>query len=153
MDGEEPLNPQESIREKTHIVTIPLPEWVFIYQENFEINVLVSIVFNISRERNLTNESQIHDTLKNIFQEDTLRPLHRNWDSAYFWRSHDRFWKNNYLIAENFRHLVKISTHFVTENFCLYMAKGNIWKKATSKTKPREFSRIFVIYKIPKNLI
>ena len=51
--GKETLNVPESIREKSHLVRIYLPEWIFIYQDNFEymveINVLVSIVFKISR--------------------------------------------------------------------------------------------------------
>ena len=42
----------------------------FHYQDNFEhladLNVLVSIIFKISRENNLTSESQIHDTRENI---------------------------------------------------------------------------------------
>ena len=81
--GEEPLNPQESIREKTHLVRIHLQEWILIYQDNFEyfaeINVLVSIIFKISREFNLANKSQIHNICENIFQGDTLRSLYRNW--------------------------------------------------------------------------
>ena len=47
--GDEPLNAQESIREKTHLVWIHLREWILIYQDNFEyfteINVIVSIIF------------------------------------------------------------------------------------------------------------
>ena len=81
--GEEPLNPQETIREKTHLVRIHLQEWILIYADNFEyfaeIKVLVSIIFKISRECNLTNESQIHNICENIFQGDTLRSLHGNW--------------------------------------------------------------------------
>ena len=53
------------------------------YQNNVEyfaeINVLVSIIIKISREFNLTNESQIHNICKNIFQGNILMPLHRNW--------------------------------------------------------------------------
>ena len=68
--AEEPLNPQESIREKTHLVTTYFQEWIFIYQDNFEyfaeINVLVSIIFKISRKYDLTNESQIHNICENI---------------------------------------------------------------------------------------
>ena len=41
--GEEPLNSQESIREKTHLVTIHLHKSILIYQDNFEINVFVSL--------------------------------------------------------------------------------------------------------------
>ena len=71
--GEELLNPKESICEKTHLVRIHLQEWILIYQENFEyfakINVLVWIIFKISRECNLTNESQIHGICENIFWE------------------------------------------------------------------------------------
>ena len=81
--GKEQLNPQESIREKNHLVRIHLQEWIFIYQDDFEyfteINVHVSIFFKISREFNLTNERQIHNICENIFQGGTLRPLHRNW--------------------------------------------------------------------------
>ena len=44
----------------------------FYYQDNFEhladLNVLVSIIFKISRENNLTNESQIYDIRGNIFR-------------------------------------------------------------------------------------
>ena len=58
---EEPFNPQETIREKTRLVRIYLQEWILFYQDNFEyfagINVLVSVIFKISRECNLTNES------------------------------------------------------------------------------------------------
>ena len=86
--GEEPLNLQETMREKTHLVRIHLQEWILIYQDNFEyfaeINVLVSIIFKISRECNLTNESQIHNICENIFQGDTLRSLHRNWQQCVF---------------------------------------------------------------------
>ena len=86
--GEEPLDPQESIREKTRLVRIHLQEWILIYQDNFEyfaeINVIVSIIFKILRECNLTNESQIYDICKNIFQGDTLRPLYRNWYQCVF---------------------------------------------------------------------
>ena len=80
---EEPLNPQKSICEKTHLVRIHSQEWIFTYQDNFEyfaeINVLVSIFFKNSRECNFTNESQIQNICKNIFQGDTLRPLRRKW--------------------------------------------------------------------------
>ena len=45
---------------------------IVIYQDNFEylaaINVLVSGIIKISREFNLTNESQIHNIRENIFQ-------------------------------------------------------------------------------------
>ena len=34
--GVESLNPQESIREKTHLVRIHLQEWILIDQVNFE---------------------------------------------------------------------------------------------------------------------
>ena len=58
--GEKPLNPQESIREKPHLVRIHMQECIFIYEDNFkyfaEINVLISIIFKISRGCNLTNE-------------------------------------------------------------------------------------------------
>ena len=74
---ERPLNPQKSIREKTHLVMIHLQERIFTYQDNFEINVLVSIIFKISRKCNLTNENQIHNIRENIFQGNVLRPLHR----------------------------------------------------------------------------
>ena len=47
--GQEPLNPQESISEKTHLVTIQLKRSIFIFQDNFEINVFVSSVFKVSR--------------------------------------------------------------------------------------------------------
>ena len=46
---EESLDPKESIREKTHLVTIHLHEWIFTYQDNFKINVLVSVTFIITR--------------------------------------------------------------------------------------------------------
>ena len=59
-----------------------LQELVLIYQDSFEnfaeINVIVSIIFKILREYNLSNESQIYNISENIFQGDTLRPLHRN---------------------------------------------------------------------------
>ena len=70
---EETFNSQESIYEKILLVAIHLQEWLFISQYNFEylteINVLVSIFFKISRECNLTNESQIHNIRENIFRE------------------------------------------------------------------------------------
>ena len=48
-----------------------LQEWIVIYQDNFEylaeINVLVSIIINISRECNFTNEWQIHN-IQNCFK-------------------------------------------------------------------------------------
>ena len=44
-----------------------------------EINVLASIIFKISRECKLTNESQIRNIRENIFQENALWPLQRNW--------------------------------------------------------------------------
>ena len=79
---EELLNPQEFIREKTHLVATYFQELIFIYQDNFEyfaeINVLLSIIFKISGEYNLTNESQIHNICENIFQGETLMLLHRN---------------------------------------------------------------------------
>ena len=44
----------------------------FHYQDNFEhladLNFLVSIIFKVSRENNLTNESQIQDIRGNIFR-------------------------------------------------------------------------------------
>ena len=46
---EESLDPKESIREKTHLITIHLHEWIFTYQDNFKINVLVSVTFIITR--------------------------------------------------------------------------------------------------------
>ena len=80
--GEEPLNYQETILEKAHLVRIHLKELILIYQDNFEyfaeINVIVSIIFKILREYNLSNESQICNISENIFQGATLRPLHRN---------------------------------------------------------------------------
>ena len=43
----------------------------FHYQDNFDyladLNVLASIIFKISRENKLSNESQIHDIHGNIF--------------------------------------------------------------------------------------
>ena len=77
--GKEPLNAQELMREKTHPVMIHLEEWIFTCQDDFEINALVSIVFKISRECDLTSEGQIHDICENIFQGNGLRLLHRNW--------------------------------------------------------------------------
>ena len=45
--------------------------WIVIYHDDFEylaaINVLVSNIIKISREFNLTNESQIHNIRENIF--------------------------------------------------------------------------------------
>ena len=85
-------------------------------------------------------------------------------NKAYFWRRHNRFRKNYYLIGnnfvgenfrhakffvrENFHHLAKMSSLFYNENCYLNMKKGNIWKQATLITKPHEFSRILVLYKI-----
>ena len=80
--GVEPLDLQESIREKIDLVTIHLQEWIFTYQDNFEINVLVSVIFKISRECNLTDEIQIHNIRENRFngiQGIALGPLHKNW--------------------------------------------------------------------------
>ena len=49
-----------------------------------EINVLVSLIFKIPREFNLINESQIHNICENIFQGDTLRSFHVNWQPRVF---------------------------------------------------------------------
>ena len=162
--GEEPLNPQESINEKIHLVTIHLQEWIFKLNFNFKINALVSIIFKISRECNLTNKSQIHD-IREIFFRETPEGFYIEIDNkAYFWRRHNRFRKNYYLIGnnfvgqnfrhakffirDNFHHLAKISSLFYNKNCYLYMKKGDIWKQATLITKPHEFSRILVLYKI-----
>ena len=71
--GDEPRNRQESIRKKASLVRIHLQERIFIYQDNFEylagVKILVSIIFKISRECNLTNESQIHNSRKIFFRE------------------------------------------------------------------------------------
>ena len=95
--GKRPLNPPKTIREKTHLVRIHLQELIFIYQNNFEylteINVLVSIIFKILRECYSINESQIRNIRENIFQENGLGPLHRNWYLCVFWRCHNRFHK------------------------------------------------------------
>ena len=108
--GEEPLNPQESIREKTHLVRIHLQEWILIYQDNFEyfaeINVIVSIIFKILRECNLTNKSQIYNIYENIFQGDTSRTLYRNWLTPCFSRRHNKFQKNNYMKKGNFNYKI-----------------------------------------------
>ena len=80
--GVEPLDLQESIREKIDLVTIHLQEWIFTYQDNFEINALVSVIFKISRECNLTDEIQIHNMRENRFngiQGIALGPWHKNW--------------------------------------------------------------------------
>ena len=71
--GKEPLNPQESIRERTHLVTIYLKDEFFLIRI-----ILKSTFFKILRECNMTNESQIHDIRGNIFQGNALRPSHRN---------------------------------------------------------------------------
>ena len=59
-----------------HLVTIHLQEWIGIYQDNFEhlaeINVLVSIIIKISRECDLTNESQIHNIREHVFHGNAL---------------------------------------------------------------------------------
>ena len=41
-------------------------------------NVLVSVIFKIAREFNLTDKSQIHDIHENAFQGNALRPFHKN---------------------------------------------------------------------------
>ena len=109
--GEEPLNPQESILEKTHLVRIYLQELIFIYQDNFEyfaeINVLVSVIFKISRECNLTLKAKSTTSVK---------------------------------IKGFAQKLIKVCNFDgVTTSF----KKTIIWKKVTSITKSREFSRIF----------
>ena len=79
--GVEPLDLQESIREKIDLGTIHLQELIFTYQDNFEINVLVSVIFKISRECNLTDEIQIHNIRENRFkgiQGIASGPLHKN---------------------------------------------------------------------------
>ena len=115
--GEEPLNPQESIREKTHLVRIHFQEWILIYQDNFEyfaeINIIVSIIFKILRDCNLTNESQICNETK------------------YFSGRHIKTFVEKLITVCIF--------HGVTTDF----RKTIIWKKVTSITKSREFSKIF----------
>ena len=68
-------------------------------------------------------------------------------NSVYFLRRHNRYWRSNYLIGENFI-VQKFFVTFLWRNFLPLREKGNIWKKVTSITKPRDFSRIFIIYKI-----
>ena len=98
------LNPQESIREKTYLATIHLQEWIFTYQDDFEINVLVSVIFKISRECNLTDESQIQDIHENGFQS-LLRSLHKNWQQIRFPLTGKISSGKIFLTLPKFRHL------------------------------------------------
>ena len=70
--GEEPFNLQKSVCEEINLATIHLQEWIAFFRDNFEylteINDLISIIIKISRECNLTNESQILNIRENIFQ-------------------------------------------------------------------------------------
>ena len=102
--GQEPLNPQESISEKTHLVTIQLKRSIFIFQDNFEINVFVSSVFKFSR----------------------------NWEQCAFLTVLQQISEKQLLIGENFvgetfPHLAKISSLFPDENF--YLCMKVIYKK------------------------
>ena len=136
--GKEPLNPQESILEKTHLVWIHFQESVFIYQDNFEllikVNVPVSIIFKISRECNLTNERQIRHIRENIFQESALRKELLKFCSyikclviaSYNW------WKI---------HTVILPKHYVTMSFCKYYVTMEILQicfKESARTASRK---------------
>ena len=94
-----------------------------------------------------------------IFFRETLWGFYIEIDnSAYFQRVTTDFGKTITLsgkiswgktfVGKNFRHLAMISSFFSNKNCYLYMKKANIWKKVTSITKPHEFSKIFVLYKI-----
>ena len=135
--GEEPLNPQEIIREKTHLVKIYLQEWILIYQDNFEyfaeINVLVSIVFKMSRECNLTNESQIYNICENIFQGDTLRSLQRNWWQCVFFTtsqqiSEKQLYEKRLLQLQNFVNLVEFLDIYKMSCDCILQLMKNSYR-------------------------
>ena len=158
--GEEPLNPQESIHEKIHLVTTHLQEWIF--KLNFWIILKLTFLFQLFskfRENVIWPIKAKSMISAKIFFRETLEGFYIEIDNkAYFWRRHNRFRKNYYLIGnnfvgqnfrhakffirDNFHHLAKISSLFYNKNCYLYMKKGDIWKQATLITKPHEFSRI-----------
>ena len=80
--GEERLNPQKLIREKTHLVRIHLQERIFTYQDDFkyfaEINVLAILnVRNVFETFSYHGTMQIllcyYENIMNMFQRKSLK--------------------------------------------------------------------------------
>ena len=124
------------------------------------IRIILKLTFSfqsfseISRECNFSNESQIHHICENAFQGIALRSLHKNWQQCVFLKALQQISEKKLPYLGKFRRekLSSPSQNFVIlvlRKFLPLYGKGNIWKKITSITKPREFSRIFVMYKIP----
>ena len=140
-----------------YLVTIHLWELIFTYQDDFKINLLVSVIFKIPGECNLIDESQIYDIHENAFQS-VLRPLDKNWEQCVFLTASQQISEKQISPYQGKFRRVKFSSPsqnfdiFLWRKFIPWNEKGNIWKKITSITKPRKFSKIFVIYKIPNGV-
>ena len=139
LDGfdEEPLNPQESIREKTDLVTICGNEYLPI-RIILKLTVLFqlfskfrkNVVWPVKAKPKISAKIFVKETLKGLCIETE--------NSAYFWRLHNRIRKSNYLITEIFvvqkffRNFSSPSQNFVNFfqlTFLPLYKKDNIWKK------------------------
>ena len=117
------------------LVTILLQEWIFTYQDNFQINVLVSIIFEKFWENiiwPMKAKSRIYT--KTLFRE-TLQGVYIKIDnSVYFGRCPNRFRKNNYSTGENFlgQYFLSGKIFLTLPEFCYFSPTKiftSIWKR------------------------
>ena len=98
----EPLNPQESVYEKFHLLTLHLQEWSFIYKNNFNNRPKLTFLcqlFSKFRENLfwlMKFKSMISEKI--YFRKNFYFYLRRNWWHWLFWRRRKGFWKQKQLL-------------------------------------------------------